>query len=59
MANKIAMSILMAGLVGLMVVEGKECDTDGPQRCWMIDNGQVKILFKLRYQFSFAYFDLI
>ena len=57
MPNKIVTSILIAGLVG-MVVEGKGCDTDGPQRCWMIDNGQVKLVF-IFYLILCLYFDLI
>ena len=42
MTNTVVIFFLMAGM--LLVIEGKECDTDGPQRCWMIDNGEVEHL---------------
>ena len=42
MPNAVVIFLLMVGM--LLVIEGKECDTDGPQRCWMIDNGEVELL---------------
>ena len=54
MQKKTVISILIAGLTGLVVVvQGKECDTDGPQRCWMINNGEVMLSLNIMFKFGF------
>ena len=55
MPEKIVILVLIAsGLMGLVVmVAGKECDTDGPQRCWMINNGEVMVRFSFKIKYCF------